>query len=226
MMNSYYNPNMSGANLARFIKLSGLSKGEVAELKGIAPESLSRHIAGRSHFSIQDAIEYGKILSVSPERLLFEPRPIKIAGQTDLLNVEMYDNSMNERFLSFHHSMRSTIQALEIDHTKASYHFHKMIWFFDSEYMKETTINQACYGAPCVIKTCKDKKTNTKSKVLVRRIFPIATAMTNHNITFTLQGMPMFNTMDVEQDVCLEWACPIINNMMRPDLVGIDIDPK
>ena len=226
MMNTYYNPNMSGANLARFIKLSGLTKGQVADQKGIAPESLSRHIAGRSHFSIQDAIEYAKILNVTPERLLFEPKPIKIAGQTDLLNVEMYDNSQPERHIRFHHSMRETIQALEIDNTKASYHFHKMIWFFDAVYMKEVSISQACYGAPCVIKTCKDKKTNQKSRVLVRRIFPIATAVPHSQVTFTLQGMPMFNTMDVEQNICLAWACPIINNMMRPDLVGVDIDQK
>ena len=74
------NMRVMGNNLKFFIKLSGKTQVEVAKLKGIAPESLSRHISGRSQFSIQDAIEYAAILGCSPEQLLFEQKPIEVLG--------------------------------------------------------------------------------------------------------------------------------------------------
>ncbi len=216
-MNEHYNPIMSGTNLARYIKLSGLSKGQVAEQKGIAPESLSRHISGRSHFSVQDAIEYGKILGITPERLLFEPRPIKITGTTNLDVVTMFDNSEKERFVRFHHSMRESVSCLIIDQAHAAHQVSKFIWFYMANYMDKPVVSQHCYGEACVVKT-------SDNKVLLRRPYP-EPATDGSVLKFTLQGLQINSSnLAIEQNVDLKWACPIVNVMHRPDLIGVDID--
>ena len=215
-MIEYYNPIMSGTNLAKYIKLSGLSKGDVAEQKGIAPESLSRHISGRSHFSIQDAIEYAKILGVTPERLLFEPKPVKITGTTDLDNVYMYDNSEKERFLRFHHSMRSSVSCLLMEKVQAPHPYVNFIWFYMSNYINEPIVHQHCYGENCVVKT-------EDNKVLLRRPYPEPSEPFK-KLKFTLQGVTSLPNVDISQGVDLKWACPIVNVVLRPDLIGIEID--
>jgi len=221
-MINYYNPTMSGINLAKFIKLSGVSKGDVAEQKGIAPESLSRHISGRSNFSVQDAVEYGQILGVSPERLLFEPNPIKISGTTDFNIVTMFDNSESERFLNFHHFMRPSISCLITDVDQAAHQYAKFIWFFDTAYMKKSVVHQHCFAEACIVKTMDNR-------ILCRRPYPEPQAKDKRNaasLTFTLQALPIFQTSaEIEQNILLKWACPIINQVQRPDLIGIEIDP-
>tara|TARA_X000001388_G_C2223023_1_gene120010 strand:+ start:969 stop:1622 length:654 start_codon:yes stop_codon:yes gene_type:complete len=216
-MNDYYNPIMSGTNLAKYIKLSGLTKGQVAEQKGIAPESLSRHISGRSHFSVQDAIEYGKILGVTPERLLFEPRPIKITGTTNLDTVSMFDFSEKERFVRYHHSMRPSTSCVIMDQKNAAFQLSKLIWFYMSNYIDKEIVSQQCYGEPCVVKTMD-------GKVLMRRPYPEVNNNTDNHMKFTLQGLQVTKVLEIQQNVTLKWACPIINVMERPDLVGVEID--
>ena len=53
-------------NLKELIKSTGLSHAEVAEKKGIAPESLSRHISSKTQFTIKDAKDYAQILNIDP----------------------------------------------------------------------------------------------------------------------------------------------------------------
>ncbi len=53
-------------NLEEVIKSAGLSHAEVVEKKGIAPESLSRDISGKTQFSIKDAKDYVQILNIDP----------------------------------------------------------------------------------------------------------------------------------------------------------------
>ena len=44
---------------------------EVANLKGITPETLSRHVHGKIQMTLQDAEQYGKILDCLPQDVLF-----------------------------------------------------------------------------------------------------------------------------------------------------------
>ena len=85
---------MSKNNLKKLIKAAGLSHAQVADAKGIAPESLSRHASGRSQFSIEDAIDYAKILGVDPSAILFEDSDIPVFGKIyEGVDVKMVDAS-------------------------------------------------------------------------------------------------------------------------------------
>ena len=107
-----------GNNLKFYIKMSGKTQVEVAKLKGIAPESLSRHIAGRSQFSIQDAIEYAQILRCTPEQLLFEQKPIQVLGTVHANNiVTMADPMEPKQFIQMNMTPQQNWGLIRMEHT-------------------------------------------------------------------------------------------------------------
>ena len=55
-------------NLNKMIISSGKSKREVAQAKGITPETLSRHISGKIGISLDDAEHYAEILGCTAAR--------------------------------------------------------------------------------------------------------------------------------------------------------------
>ena len=67
-------------NLDAMISQSGLSKKEVAALKGVTPETLSRQIHGKIQMTLSDAERYAKILSCSPMDVIVPWTPIPIIG--------------------------------------------------------------------------------------------------------------------------------------------------
>jgi DNA-binding Xre family transcriptional regulator len=67
-------------NLDAMIARSGMSKREVAALKGITPETLSRQIHGKIQMTLQDAERYAKILDCTPQDVLFVLPPVPIVG--------------------------------------------------------------------------------------------------------------------------------------------------
>jgi len=48
-------------NLEHMIRAANMTKREVAALKGITPENLSRQVNGHTNITLRDAEEYAKI---------------------------------------------------------------------------------------------------------------------------------------------------------------------
>jgi len=71
-------------NLDSMIARSGMSKREVAALKGITPETLSRQIHGKIQMTLVDAEYYAKILNCKPQDVLFAVPPVPIIGQCEI----------------------------------------------------------------------------------------------------------------------------------------------
>lgn len=69
-------------NLDELILASGKTKREVAELKGVTPETLSRHIHGKIQLTMADAEKYGQIFGVEPMSVLYPNVKMKIIGRT------------------------------------------------------------------------------------------------------------------------------------------------
>ena len=53
-------------NLDEMIGLTGMSKKDVAELKGVTPETVSRHIHSKISMTLQDVDDYARILKCQP----------------------------------------------------------------------------------------------------------------------------------------------------------------
>lgn len=73
-------------NLNRMIAQSGLRKTMVAELKGVQPATVSRHINGDIGMSLGDAEEYAKILKCTPNEIFFANPAIPILGTVVIFN--------------------------------------------------------------------------------------------------------------------------------------------
>ena len=67
-------------NLDAMILKAGMSKREVAALKGITPETLSRQIHGKIQMTLVDAEHYAKILDCTAQDVLFPMPPIELVG--------------------------------------------------------------------------------------------------------------------------------------------------
>ena len=68
-------------NLFDIIHQSDYTNKEIAKLRGVSPETLSRHIHGHINMSIRDVEKYAEILKVRPQDILFKDDPIPIIGE-------------------------------------------------------------------------------------------------------------------------------------------------
>ena len=82
-------------NLNQMIRQANMTKREVAALKGITPENLSRQVNGHTNITLQDAEHYAKILGCSAQDVLFATPPIPIVGYCKIVkcNPETHDCS-------------------------------------------------------------------------------------------------------------------------------------
>ena len=196
-------------NLKKYITLSGMSHAEVAEKKGLAPESLSRHISGRSNFNIQDAVEYAAILDIDPSALLFEDTRIKIYGTIDDgYHTEMVSSSEKERFVHCNMARFPSYFGAFLNKRDAfNAALDGTITWADMRPIQDESIPQdalsrcniikaGCGGIfQCVIHKQPDGK-------------------------FTIQS---FTGNSLQQDVKIIWACPVLGRAERPDLLGLEI---
>ena len=58
-------------NLSNMIRAANMTKREVAALKGITPENLSRQVNGHTNITLRDAEEYAKIFELHPAEIMF-----------------------------------------------------------------------------------------------------------------------------------------------------------
>ena len=75
-------------NLNQMIRQANMTKREVAALKGITPENLSRQVNGHTNITLQDAEHYAKILDCSPQDVLFALPPVPIIGYCKIIRCD------------------------------------------------------------------------------------------------------------------------------------------
>ena len=198
---------MSKNNLKKLIKAAGLSHAEVADAKGIAPESLSRHASGRSQFSIEDAIDYAKILGVDPSAILFEDTDIPVFGKIyEGVDVKMVDASDTKQIVET--SMRfppycgAFINERKVNNT----FLDGSIVIADCRPIQSKSIPQSANGRCCIVKTIN-------GNLWQQTVFP------QPDNKFTLSTM----SGHVHQDEVLVFACPVLFRVERPELLGIKV---
>lgn len=79
-------------NLEERIKISGMSKKEVAAANGVTPETISRQIHSKVELSIKDAEKYAIILKCTVQNILFVSKPMPI-----LVKTHIHEDGYNKR---------------------------------------------------------------------------------------------------------------------------------
>lgn len=198
---------MKKNNLKQLIRLAGLSHAEVAEKKGIAPESLSRHISGRSKFSIQDAEDYAAILNIDPSQLLFPNPKVKIYGKIIDSNIAvMNDTSDPEEWISSPFRYPPHVGAIIDKRETFNSFMDGAILMIDVRPIQNQNIPQSAFGKNSIVKT-------DDGKILQRAIFP------SHDGKFTLVSLGGAVTSDIN----LKFACPVLMRVERPEFSGFEI---
>ena len=151
-----WNVNVSN-NLEALIKSSGKTKREIAQLKGVTPETLSRHIHGKIDMSIGDAEDYARILQTTVLSVLFANIPIKIIGKTFVHKDETVTRKTNKDGFGWAH--------VEVQHWQ---NMGCVVWGADPDYngpwrclaeawqlfdMKDTgrRVSISCYHSMCYV---------------------------------------------------------------------------
>mgnify|MGYP003115449106 FL=1 len=195
-------------NLKHLIRLAGLTHAEVAEKKGIAPESLSRHISGKSQFSIQDARDYAEILDIDPSQLLFPPPQMHIYGTIiDANKVEMVNASDPIEYWSVPVRYPPFVGLFKDKREEYNTFLDGAITTVDIRPIQSQSIPQTTFGKWCIVKT-------EDGQILQRTIYP------NHNGKFTLSSV---GGRELLHDVKLKFACPVLTRVERPELLGFKI---
>lgn len=195
-----------GNNLKFYIKMSGKTQVEVAKLKGIAPESLSRHIAGRSQFSIQDAIEYAQILGCSPEQLLFEQKPIQVLGTVHANNtVTMADPMEPKQFIQMNMQPQKNWGLMRMEYTGSFKYADGGYAMIDTTGIQQRRVLATCNGARSIVKT-------SEGNIEHALVYP------QPDGKYTLTGV--WQGGQLRQNIELICGCPVLSCVDRPDLLG------
>ena len=67
-------------NLKALMRTAGISGVKMAELRGITPETVSRHVTSKTQMRMEDLVAYSEILNCKAEEILFEQKPLTIFG--------------------------------------------------------------------------------------------------------------------------------------------------
>jgi plasmid maintenance system antidote protein VapI len=202
-----------GNNLKHYIRLAGLSNAEVAAKKGIAPESVSRHVTGRSQMSIRDAIEYANILDCSPESLLFEQQPVDVIGRTTSgYETELFDTSQIYQARPIR-SFAPNVRLIEREWPTHS-HLGDAFTVIDASPMKSKTVPNTVYGSPAIAKYIDHDGQDIVALVM---IFPMP------DNKYTVQGCYVSRTL---VGITIKWACPVLLIVQRPELLGWDYQKR
>jgi len=223
-------------NLDKMIRRSGLKNNMVAELKGIQPATLSRHKSGDIGISLADAEEYAKILNCTAQQIFFSSPPIPVLAAVFHWNDACTEQAKktspkllgshagNEPEMVLGH--RLELPRMEPFRNKAIYIHdyygvdtmciywdlsddldHEAAWqhgnmdIVNIDPMQRNVVSKDCLGHYSVVKT----KTNNLFYGIVYQ-----SGRNRYSIESQFFGC--------HENVELEWGCPIINMILRPEL--------
>ena len=201
-------------NLSNMIRAANMTKREVAALKGITPENLSRQVNGHTNITLRDAEEYAKILGCLAEEVMFATKPIKLLAswhlnddKEPLLQCNFHDDDVvfiNQYYTENTACIRSQLGA-------------DSPWKFD---MWDGQLEIIDYGPAMrneVSKECFQQPTYalTEDKELM---WGLLYPQPGNLYTLYANNAPGFGD---KENLKLAWACPVISIIRRPDLLGV-----
>ncbi len=214
-------------NLQAMIARSGMSKREVAAIKGVTPETLSRHISGKIGISLNDAEQYAKILGCTPQEVFFASAPIDIVGTNLLLENDAGGKKSKEGFKwqrqltnegkqYFPLGLTSGLDGVGAWHTQIDKTYTGRFNFMQNiielvllePIQKQYVSPQQCAGRLCYVELYDAHKCTVEVTNIVQAlVYP------NPDGTHTLVNV--FGLGTIENKV-LKWATPVLSANMMP----------
>ena len=212
-------------NLEMMIAKSGMTKRNVAELKGITPETLSRHVHGKIQMTLQDAEQYAKILDCNAQDVLFAQKPVKIIGYMHINN----DDSMTRSIAAgktlgkvyLHNHMdddtAAIIYSADKDYAGKYFGWRTAVAFIkrspieNSEVDPDAIMNESFVK---VIGDIPDPEIEKHNGLLFGVVYP------EPGGTYTIHNV--LNNK-IRKGLKLEWASPLLATSFRPELRSVQV---
>jgi len=212
-------------NLDVMIARAGMSKKDVASLKGITPETLSRHVHGKIQMTLQDAEHYAKILDCRPQDILFATKPVPILGYAHL-NLDgtiTRDAAAGKKLgkVYIHRHVQDDTAAIMWSADKG-YSGIWQSWRNAIEFVKALPMTNNVVDADAImhesyvmLKKAIDSPGHAPdSKLIMGILYP------EPGGTYTVHD-PYRDIVSKSLEV--EWATPCLANCMRPDLRDVQV---
>ena len=209
-------------NLDFMIRKSGLLRKEIAERKGIRPETVSRHISGALNFSLKDAEQYAAILDCTAQDILFAQNAVPLFGKLDESHVTVSDPTEGE--IAYH-------VTFPVDENRrfviANHKAQKKKWangrlyLFDNKPILAQSVDDSCFMRLCILKIANDKQ--IRFGVVYPEpggTFSIGFNSDSHSST-EQSNVPNVAHSEIQSGLTLNWCTPILSCIMQPDLLGI-----
>lgn len=220
---------MSTLNLDMMIAKSGMQKQEIAAKKGITPETLSRHINGKIQLTRRDAEEYAVILECMPQEILFANKPMDVVAEWIINDKNEFEliTCQNKRgeypkfYLSAHHHEKSfgvffNFTARQLSRTDVP----MTPWWTPQKF-------DVVYGDGRLKDRVDEKSVMTPSYVYTsdqRILFGYVYPTPQFDIyNIHVPDSLTFCGVKSHQNLQLEWACPIVSSVIRPDLRDMEL---
>jgi len=212
-------------NLEIMIAKSGMTKRNVAEVKGITPETLSRHVHGKIQMTLQDAEQYAKILDCTPQDILFAQKPVKIIGYVHYNENRTIKRSFAEGKtlgkVYLHNHMQKDTAAIIFSVDK-NYTGKHVYWNNAVAFVKRSPITNGDVDPESImyesfvkiIGEIPDPDESCSDNFLSGVVYP------EPGGTYTIHNT---DTDKIRQGLKLEWATPLLSVCFRPDLRSVEV---
>jgi hypothetical protein len=209
-------------NLDTMIRRSGLLNKEVAERKGIRPETVSRHISGALQFTLKDAEEYAMILGCTAQDVLFVQNAVPLFGYLDNENVTAITPVEKERAFYLPWPTSKSRRVVISKHTAKNKHWaNGRMYMFDSAPINKGEVDQDCYMNLSIVLV--DGHTQPQFAVVYPEpggTFSLGFNTDTH--TNTDQSLKPGGELSISRSgLNLLWGCPIVSCIFRSELIGV-----
>jgi hypothetical protein len=209
-------------NLNQMIAQSGKSKAQVAQEKGLTPETLSRHIHSKIQITLKDAEEYAEICGCSVYEILFITKPVPIIGKAHIHNpnIVLRDFTTTEkRFGNAYAFMSNTDEvcfmrwSVSDDYTGPWEHWNNTLTSLLLDPIQNNYVHKECFQQMSLCKLAEPMHVRGYERHWLAGIL--------YPQPKNLYTIDMKAEDEVVSNVKLEWATPELAYVTRPELRNI-----
>ena len=221
-------------NLNQMIRQANMTKREVAALKGITPENLSRQVNGHTNITLQDAEHYAKILGCTAQDVLFATPPVPIVGYCKILRCDPQTPDcpdmgvrIEREILNGKKMGKVYLQAYTAIDTAAviwsadkGYHGPWEEWKNAVEYVEREPIEKRFVSDNAIQHECYVYLEEPVFEYGIKRRFIAGTLYPEPGGLYTIHNSHTNSQLKGQK---LIWASAALSVSFRPDLRGVEI---
>jgi len=213
--------SLAGKLLKKIAMEKGMSGKELANLVGVTPETVSRHMNGRTTMSKKDATKYAEVLSVPASIFTADQQQIPIKGFVDdSHNIKLYD-SLNIRTLCGSSYLPEYLVGFEYPLKLESWMRGRII-FVDGNHISNGVISDK------IMRNLSICKVLDKDDIRLCVPYPVANYDPNKSDfkqTYYLLNpyIPQANAWERIDPVALDWGTNVIIAMQSPEDLYMEV---